>query len=227
VFSYILSGLELKEVKMLKTVLKNVIIVLALTFALSPVAMAAKVKGIAITPEIQAAAERIDAYFNSFNTLKGNIIQTSPKGRASKGVFSILKPGKFRFDVDPPTPYILASDGKWLTITNKKMDRGDQVPLSKTPLRLLAAQNLNLLAESVVLSHSEADGFTTLALADKKGLMPGHIIMVFDDGQNELRQWIIVDGKGQRTTVELSSIEKDVKVNPKLFNITINRDKRN
>jgi outer membrane lipoprotein-sorting protein len=56
--------------------------------------------------------------------------------------------------------------------------------------------------------------------------MPGHIIMVFDDGQNELRQWVIVDGKGQRTTVELTSVEKDVKVNPKLFNITINREKR-
>lgn len=207
-------------------VLQKVALVLVLGVMMSPVAFAAKVKGIAITPEIQAAAERIDAYFNSFNTLKGTIIQTSPKGRASKGVFAILKPGKFRFDVDPPTPYILASDGKWLTITNKKMDRGDQVPVSKTPLRLLAAQNLNLLNESVVLSHAEADGFTTLALADKKGGMPGHIIMVFDDGQNELRQWIIVDGKGQRTTVELTSVEKDVKVNAKQFNITINRENR-
>jgi outer membrane lipoprotein-sorting protein len=212
---------------MLKTVLKKLALVVVLGLMMSPVAYAAKVKGIAITPEIQAAAERIDAYFNSFSTLKGSIIQTSPKGRSSKGVFAISKPGKFRFDVDPPTPYILASDGKWLTITNKKMDRGDQVPLSKTPLRLLAATNLNLLNESVVLSHTEADGFTTLALADKKGGMPGHIIMVFDDGQNELRQWIIVDGKGQRTTVELTSVEKDVKVNAKLFNVTIKRENRN
>jgi outer membrane lipoprotein-sorting protein len=213
---------------MLKLMIRSVVLVFALGLglALSPAAMAAKVKGIAITPEIQAAAERIDAYFNSFRTMKGDIIQTSPKGRASRGVFVISKPGKFRFDVDPPTPYILASDGKWLTITNKKMDRGDQVPLSKTPLRLLVASNLKLLDESVVLNHSEAEGFTTLTLADKKGLMPGQIIMVFDDGQNELRQWIIVDGKGQRTTVELTSVEKDVKVNPKLFNITINREKR-
>jgi outer membrane lipoprotein-sorting protein len=216
----------IKGLKMLKTVLQKISLILVVGLMMSPMAMAAKVKGIAVTPEIQAAAQRIDAYFNSFSTLKGTILQTSPKGRTSKGIFAISKPGKFRFDVDPPTPYILASDGKWLTITNKKMDRGDQVPVSKTPLRLLAAQNLNLLAESVVLSHTEADGFTTLALADKKGGMPGHIIMVFDDGQNELRQWIIVDGKGQRTTVELTSVEKDVKVNAKLFNITINRDKR-
>jgi outer membrane lipoprotein-sorting protein len=215
--------MKLKGLNMLKTVLKKLALVFVVGVMLSPMAMAAKVKGIAVTPEIQAAAARIDAYFNSFNTLKGTILQTSPKGRTSKGSFAISKPGKFRFDVDPPTPYILASDGKWLTITNKKMDRGDQVPVSKTPLRLLAAQNLNLLAESVVISHSEADGFTTLALADKKGGMPGHIIMVFDDGQNELRQWIIVDGKGQRTTVELTSVEKDAKVNPKQFAITITR----
>jgi outer membrane lipoprotein-sorting protein len=220
--------MKTKGLNMLKIMMRSAVLVfvLGLGLALSPLAMAAKVKGIALTPEIQAAAERIDAYFNSFRTMKGDIIQTSPKGRASKGVFVISKPGKFRFDVDPPTPYILASDGKWLTITNKKMDRGDQVPLSKTPLRLLVASNLKLLDESIVLNHSEADGFTTLALADKKGLMPGHIIMVFDDGQNELRQWVIVDGKGQRTTVELTSVEKDVKVNPKLFNITINREKR-
>jgi outer membrane lipoprotein-sorting protein len=220
--------MKMKGLNMLKMMMRSAVLVfvLGLGLALSPLAMAAKVKGIALTPEIQAAAERIDAYFNSFRTMKGDIIQTSPKGRASKGVFVISKPGKFRFDVDPPTPYILASDGKWLTITNKKMDRGDQVPLSKTPLRLLVASNLKLLDESIVLNHSEADGFTTLALADKKGLMPGHIIMVFDDGQNELRQWVIVDGKGQRTTVELTSVEKDVKVNPKLFNITINREKR-
>jgi outer membrane lipoprotein-sorting protein len=217
----------IKGLDMLNSGLRSVALFVALSLGLvfSPAAMAAKVKGIAITPEIQAAAERIDAYFNSFKTLKGEIIQTSPKGRASKGVFVISKPGKFRFDVDPPTPYILASDGKWLTITNKKMDRGDQVPLSKTPLRLLVASDLNLLKESVVLNHTEADGFTTLALADKQGLMPGHIVMVFDDSQNVLRQWIIVDGKGQRTTVELTSVEKDVKVNPKLFNITINREK--
>ena len=67
---------------------------------------------------------------------------------------------------------------------------------------------------------------TTIALADKKGSMPGQIILVFDDARNELQQWIIIDGKGQRTTVELANLEKDVKINPKLFNVTIKRDKR-
>lgn len=186
-------------------------------------AHAAKVQGIEITPEVQAAVEKLNAYFNSFQTLQGELTQISPRGRAAKGVFYLAKPGKLRFEVEPPTPYIMASDGKWLTLTNKQMNRGDQFPLSKTPMRLLVSDKLDLLQEAVVLNFQQDAGTTTIALADKKGSMPGQIVLIFDDAQNELQQWIIIDGKGQKTTVQLANLEKNVKINPKLFKVTIKR----
>ena len=140
-------------------------------------------------------------------------------------MFFIAKPGKLRFEVEPPTPYIMASDGKWLTLTNKKMNKGDQFPLSKTPLRLLVSNQLDLLKEADVISFEQNEGITTIALSDKKGSIPGQIVLVFDEAKDVLQQWIIIDGKGQRTTVELANLEKDVKINPKLFNVTINREK--
>jgi outer membrane lipoprotein-sorting protein len=190
----------------------------------STVAFAAKVQAMAITPDIKASIVKINAYFNSFQTLRGELVQTSPRGRAAKGVFFIAKPGKLRFEVEPPTPYIMASDGKWLTLTNKKMNKGDQFPLSKTPMRLLVSSQLDLLKEADV---AQDGGVTTIALSDKKGSIPGQIVLVFDEAQDVLQQWIIIDGKGQRTTVELANIEKDVKINPKLFNVTIKRDSQN
>ncbi len=186
---------------------------------------AAKLKSIEITPDIQASVGRINAYFNSFQTLRGDLTQTSPRGRAARGVFFIAKPGKLRFEVEPPTPYIMASDGKWLTLTNKKMNKGDQFPLSKTPLRLLVSNQLDLLKEADVISFEQNEGITTIALSDKKGSIPGQIVLVFDEAKDVLQQWIIIDGKGQRTTVELANLEKDVKINPKLFNVSINREK--
>jgi outer membrane lipoprotein-sorting protein len=185
---------------------------------------AAKMQAMAITPDIKASVGKINAYFNSFQTLRGELVQTSPKGRAAKGVFFIAKPGKLRFEVEPPTPYIMASDGKWLTLTNKKMNKGDQFPLSKTPMRLLVSSQLDLLKEADVVSFEQNGGITTIALSDKKGSIPGQIVLVFDETQDVLQQWIIIDGKGQRTTVELANLEKDVKINPKLFTVTINRD---
>jgi outer membrane lipoprotein-sorting protein len=187
-------------------------------------AFAAKVQAMAITPDIKASIVKINAYFNSFQTLRGELVQTSPRGRAAKGVFFIAKPGKLRFEVEPPTPYIMASDGKWLTLTNKKMNKGDQFPLSKTPMRLLVSSQLDLLKEADVVSFEQNGGITTIALSDKKGSIPGQIVLVFDETQDVLQQWIIIDGKGQRTTVELANLEKDVKINPKLFTVTINRD---
>jgi outer membrane lipoprotein-sorting protein len=120
----------------------------------------------------------------------------------------------------------MASDGKWLTLTNKKMNKGDQFPLAKTPMRLLVSNQLDLLKEADVVSFVQDGGVTTIALSDKKGSIPGQIVLVFDEAQDVLQQWIIIDGKGQRTTVELANIEKDVKINPKLFPVTINRDGR-
>ncbi len=199
------------------------LLVLSGQFIAQSEAAKAKVASIAITPEIQAAAERINAYFNSFQTLRGELVQTSPRGRTAKGVFFLSKPGKLRFEVEPPTPYIMASDGKWLTLTNKKMNKGDQFPLSKTPMRLLVSNKLDLLKEAVVTNFEQGEGTTTLALADEKGSLPGQIVLIFDDSRNELLQWIIIDGKGQKTTVELSNLEKNVKINPKLFQVTINR----
>jgi outer membrane lipoprotein-sorting protein len=194
--------------------------------AFLPDAQAAKVKALQVTPEIEDAAARINAYFNSFQTLKGEFVQTGAKGRSTRGVMHLSKPGKLRFEYEPPNPLLIASDGKWLTIKNKVKEKGDQVPLSSTPMRLIVASKLNLLAETSVVQFEQINGLTTMGLVDKKGSIAGQIYLVFDDARGELVQWIIVDGKGQRTTVELSNLEKNVKMNPKLFNVTINREKR-
>jgi outer membrane lipoprotein-sorting protein len=222
----------MKGFERMKSVLKMVAVVLALGLVSAPTAFvsdafaAKKVQSIAVTPEMEEAAGRINSYFNSFETMKGDFVQTSPRGRTTRGVMHLAKPGKLRFEYEPPNPLLIAADGKWLTIKNKDKEKGDQVPLSSTPLRLIVAPKLNLLQEAAVLNFEQAEGFTTFALADKKGRTAGQIILVFDDNANELRQWIIVDGKGQKTTVELANLQKNVKMNPKLFQVTINRKER-
>jgi outer membrane lipoprotein-sorting protein len=214
-----------KGLDMLKMISRLMLVVaFAAGFAFVPAAYAAKVQGLQMTPEIQEAAQKINDYFNSFQTMKGDFVQTSPQGRASRGVMHLSKPGKLRFEYEAPNPLLIASDGKWLTIKNKVKERGDQVPLSSTPLRLIVSPKLNLLQEAMVVNFQQDGGFTTMALADRKGSMAGQIVLVFDDNRNELQQWIIIDGKGQRTTVELVNLEKDVKMNPKLFQVTIKRN---
>ena len=191
---------------------------------------ATKKSSIQLSDEQRAAIARVNDYINSFTTLRGDFVQMSDKGQSVKGVVMLSKPGKIRFDYAPPSPLLIVSDGKWLTIKNKIKERGDQVPLSATPLRLIVAPKIDLLAETLVLSVEDVDGFTSVALADKKDQMGGHIVLVYDNAQDTLQQWIIVDGKGRRTTVQFANLERDVQLNQKLFMETIkrkNNEKRN
>jgi outer membrane lipoprotein-sorting protein len=192
----------------------------------APVAFAAKAKPIALTAEQKESVDRVNAFINSFQSLRGDFVQTSPRGQTSRGIVLISKPGKMRFEYEPPNPLLIVSDGRWLTIKNKVKERGDQFPLSSTPLRLVVSPKVNLLKETHVIGFEKNEGLTSIAFQDKKGALGGYLVLVFDEANNTLQQWIIVDGKGRRTTVELANLEFGGKFDPKLFVGKINRQER-
>lgn len=181
----------------------------------------------AITPaEAEAAVSELNTYINEHASLQGEFTQIGPTGNVSKGVFFISKPGKMRFEYAAPNPYIIVSDGTWVTIKNRAKERGDQYPLSQTPLRLVLSDKVNLLKETTVLNVEKADEMTSVTLEDRKKAVPGQLVLVFDGSRKALQQWVVIDGKGRRTTVSLENIETGVAADPKLFEIKIDRDKR-
>ena len=64
-------------------------------------------------------------------------------------------------------------------------------------------------------------------MQEKGQLVAGQLTMVFDRANNELVQWIIIDGKGQRTSVQLSNIDKSANPNPDLFVVERSRERKN
>src|SRR5438046_2372863 len=196
---------------------------------LASMPLAAADKPPALTPEQTAAVNEIGDYINGFRTLQGDFTQTSPKGIVSKGVFILSKPGKMRFEYASPNPFIIVSDGTWVTIKNRAKDKAEEYPLSQTPLRLVLDDDINLIEEANILDVDSKDGLTTITLQDRKKTVPGHLILVYDDEKKALQQWVVVDGQGRRTTVSLENIVAGGKPDPKLFQIEVHRlkDKKN
>ena len=114
--------------------------VLGIVAAALMAAPALAAKPIKLTSKQAASVDAISDYINSFKTIQGEFTQISPKGNLSRGVFYISRPGKMRFEYAPPNPYLIVADGKWLTIKNRAKEKGDQFPLSQTPL-LSASSN--------------------------------------------------------------------------------------
>jgi outer membrane lipoprotein-sorting protein len=184
-------------------------------------------KPIQVTPAQASSIDAISAYINSFKTMQGEFTQISPKGSMSRGVFYISKPGKMRFEYAPPNPFLIVADGKWLTIKNRAKEKGDQFPLSQTPLRLVLSSKVDLLRDTNIIGFEEQDGLTSVTLEDKENsLGNGQLTLVFDQTRKALQQWVVIDGKGRRTTVSLENIEAGVKTDPKLFVVKFDRKQR-
>jgi outer membrane lipoprotein-sorting protein len=204
--------------------LHSLVISALLVLGLASPSLAAK--SMDLSAEQAATVNRISEFMNSFSTLQGDFTQVSPQGNVSKGKMYISKPGKMRFDYAAPNPFLIVSDGKWVTLKNRAKEKGDQYPLSATPLRFVVSPGVNLLRETNVLGFEKTDGIASVMLEDKKGAVSGKIILVFDENENRLQQWVIIDGKGRRTTVTLSRLEMGVDMDPKLFVVKINRKPR-
>ncbi len=197
-------------------------VLLAISVAPGGIAQAARsAESAALSNAQQAAVQKISSYFNKMRSLKGEFTQISPKGRVSSGIFYIAKPGRLRFEYAAPNPFIIVSDGQWLVIKNKKKNRADQYPLSATPLRLVLADRVDLLKQAIIRKVEQVDDLTTVTLEDRDQIVPGHLILVYNNSQSELQQWVVVDGQGRRTTISLSKIEAGVKTDPKLFKVKL------
>jgi outer membrane lipoprotein-sorting protein len=197
--------------------LKSTIIALALTIVAAPQSFATSASVIQLSAEQQQSVQKITNYINSFQSLKSDFTQISPKGLASRGILLISKPGRLRFEYSPPNPLLIVSDGKWLTIKNRAKEKGDQFPLSATPLRLVVSPKIDLLSETNVIGFESKDGIVSVSLQDRKDKLGGYITLIFDEQRGQLQQWVIVDGKGRHTTVQLANIETGGKFDPKLF----------
>lgn len=201
--------------------------VLGFAFAAAMALPAAAAKPMSLSPEQAKSVNAISAFINGFKTLRGEFTQISPKGNVSRGVFFIAKPGKMRFEYAPPNPFLIVSDGTWLTIKNTKKEKGDQFPLSQTPLRLVLANKVNILKETNVLDFQEQDGITTVTVEDKESTLgDGKLTLVFDQARNALQQWVVTDSKGRQTTVTLENMEAGVETDPKLFVVKIDRKEK-
>jgi outer membrane lipoprotein-sorting protein len=169
-----------------------------------------------------AAAQKIADHFSSVQTMSGEFVQFGPRGEQTGGKFFIQRPGKIRFNYEAPSSTTVVSDGRSVVVENVKLKTADLYPLSKTPLKLLLDDNIDLSGNKVK-SVKEEDDLTTIQLADKSVFGGAKITMMFDPKSYDLRQWTITDAQGKDTTVMIFNVKQGVKLDQALFKINTQR----
>lgn len=190
-------------------------------------ALAAPVAAQPLTAADARDLARISNYLNATETLQGSFVQVDPDAVVSEGQFYMRRPGRLRFEYAPPEPALVIADGFWVGVIDQRDGTLDRYPLSETPLNLLLKENVDLRTEGAVRSIERSEGQMAVTAVDTARPEQGEIVMVFSDNPLELRQWVIVDAQGQRTTVALRDMRTNVSIPASRFVINDTPGSRN
>lgn len=174
--------------------------------------------------ESTETVQRIAEHFGSIKSMSGDFVQFGPRGEQTGGKFYMQRPGKIRFNYEAPSNYRVIADGKSVVIENMKLRTSDLYPLSKTPLKLLLDDRIDLSGGRVKSVKEEGD-LTTIQLADKSVFGNSTITMKFNPQNSELLEWTITDAKGKDTTVMITNVQNGVNLDPSMFEINYQRNR--
>jgi outer membrane lipoprotein-sorting protein len=179
----------------------------------------------AFDPKQRALLDRVSQYLSSVQTMVGNFVQIGPDGGRTEGTFYIQKPGRVRFEYNPPSPIDIIADGSSVVVRDRKLATQDLFPLSQTPLRYLLADRIDLLRDTDVVTVSSDDTFVNVTIEEKE-LMIGtsRLLMMFDAKDLTLKQWTVTDPQGFDTTVAVFNLDSTKKPDPNLFVINYERN---
>ena len=188
---------------------------LVLTFAVGNVATA-------------GSLDSLDRFYNNVQTYSAHFDQVVlDEGlvpiEESSGIMQIARPGRFRWDYEPPNEQAIVGDGKKVWIYDIELEqitvRPQEQSLGRTPATILAGSG-------DIGSNYEIRDLGAAGLLTWVGINPRDTDSGFDDMRigfegDELRTIELVDGLGQTTRITLSGGVENEAVDEAQFILTI------
>jgi outer membrane lipoprotein-sorting protein len=164
--------------------------------------------------------ERANAYFINLSTLVADFTQVGGDGRRQGGTLYLQRPGKVRFEYDPPATLQVIADGRSVAVRDRKLATQDLYSISQTPLKFLLRERVNLGQDIRITGITNDGDSVRINLEDSSTLGGTSCIALYFDSQVEsLNQWRIVDAQGFQTVVVLGRIERGRRIDQDLFKI--------
>ena len=161
--------------------------------------------------------EQAAAYLQGLRTAKARFSQTSSRGGTAAGTLYLNRPGKARFEYDPPAEMLVVSDGRNVSVYDRRLKTFDRTPLGATPLAIFLARRISLEEDVKVVRVTRSDDGFSVTVVDAKSPASGRLVLDFAQDPIALRGWTVVDGQGIETRIRLSGFTPGGSFDPALF----------
>jgi outer membrane lipoprotein-sorting protein len=164
--------------------------------------------------------ERANAFFTNLSTMVADFTQVGGDGRRQGGTLYLQRPGKVRFEYDPPATLQVVADGRSVAVRDRKLATQDLYSISQTPLKFLLRERVNL-GQDIKITGITNDGNAVRINLEDTSTLGGtsRITLYFDPQVESLNQWRIIDAQGFQTVVVLGKVERDRRIDQDLFKI--------
>jgi outer membrane lipoprotein-sorting protein len=171
----------------------------------------------ALNPQDAAELQKIASYLQGIRTVTAKFQQATANGGAATGYLWMSRPGKMRFQYDPPNELLLLADAFYVYSWDPDLKQMSKVGLKSTPAWFLLRDPISF-TDGVVVTRFEHSGNTVqVTVVQSAEPDAGSLTMVFSENPLALRQWTVVDQQGKVTSVALSQLQYGLALDPKLF----------
>ena len=169
-----------------------------------------------LTAQDQTDLQRIATYLNSIGTMTARFHQRAANGGTAGGWLWMERPGRMRFQYDPPNPILLIADRFYVYYIDTQLAEVSQVGLKSTPAWFLLRVPISF-NDLQVTQFERGVNMLRITVVDPAAPDNGSLTMTFTDNPLALRQWTVVDQQRHVTTVSLTQQQFGMALDPNLF----------
>ena len=161
--------------------------------------------------------KKIEKYLQDLGSARARFVQTTHDGTQLVGTFYLQRPGKLRFEYDPPIDDFVVADGLFIYFYDAELGEQTNAPIGQTLADFFLRKNLKLEGDIEVKNIKKGGGYLQVELIQTADPEAGSLTLGFKEEPFELNKWRVVDGQGLITEIELFYFKEGIKHAKNLF----------
>ncbi len=177
---------------------------------------------LAFTPAVAATSTpeiiKAEKYMQSMGTVKARFLQTTSSGPQLTGTFYLHRPGRLRFEYDPPLKDYIVADGTFIYFYDGDINEQRNALIGQTLADFILRPNISLTDEYINVERiMHVEDMLQITLLQTDDPHSGSITLGFEKEPFQLKKWRVVDAMGEITEIELFDIQTDMPLPRSLF----------
>lgn len=169
---------------------------------------------LSMIPSSHPLLVKVQERLGRIQTLRARFEQQDLVNHTLKGTFYLSRPGRLRFEYDPPAPFLIVANGSALIYEDASTQQANFFPLNVGPAALLLSPKISFKEVGHIECVEEDDQRITVRVFNSN---VGHLTFFFDQLSGMIQGWTTIDAQGNTIRVTFSDVQENGSVAEHLF----------